>query len=1250
MRILILVTLFVAGGGLAAVIPENLQKQKLAAWCIVPFDASKRSPAARAKMLKELGLVRSAYDWRSQHVSEFEEEILQYQKHGIEFFAFWSAHEEAFKLFQKHNLRPQIWRSLASPKGESQEEKIVAAADAMESLAKRTGELGCKFGLYNHGGWGGEPKNLVAACQELRRRGHKHVGIVYNWHHGHGHIGDWAEALALMQPYLHCLNLNGMNTGAQPKIMPLGQGQHDQAMLKVLIESGYEGPVGILDHQGHLDAKESLQDNLEGLEWLKKEYVRPGSGGPKPKPKAKSKTASVPQPQPKLKARQVASINEAFGKALSGGLVVAGKPEWREPPITVECRVRLRDAKGYNILIASDSKASKAHWEIFSMSGSGKLRAYLPGAEPDHVNSSAVITDNQWHAIAMQYAPDRVRLWVDGKKVADQKISLKANRQVVAGGLTLGRLVNGSLSLRGELDEVRIRKGIHEDLADVADQPFGKGAKNELGYWSFEKLPKVSAATPARRKLPFARQPLDDNNPWWREHINRDRLYDFYAKQAIHYGRLSPIQVPKILPEFPGMDGGDYGHWGNQNDKDTWRDGRSMETDYGSMISGVFRGAGKTIPRAVCVDLGNDIHAVFNQESLRFELAWAGEAPKFSEVRHGFAHGLKMGSGKPLRLENLPPPGNGARYAGLYRDGDRIIFAITENGADQYRCAVFSDGRVVEKEVARPDDDVERWPISCTTTGQPGTGSPYAIDTIPVPEQNPWNALFFVGGLDFLDERRIAICTIHGDVWICSSTLTSHSWKRFAAGLHQPLGLKVVNGVIHVMCRDQIVALHDRSGNGEADFYECVSDAHKTSAGGHDYITGLQRDDAGRWYFASGNQGICRTSTDGQSVEVLGTGLRNPNGLGVSPNGSVVLSSVQEGNWTPASAICDISLGGHFGMGGPKEGERGYVPPLLYLPRGVDHSSGAQAYIDSDQWGPVRGNWVHFSMGAATHFLVLREVIDGQSQAAAISLPGEFASGAHRGRFSPYDGHLYVAGSQGWANYGVKDGSLQRVRFTGGNYPYPIRFETRNNGILLTFADSQSGELLRATNWFAQQWNYRYGPGYGSKEYSVIDPAKTGHDHVDISAVHRIGDGRRIFVEIPQLRPVNQLHLHFNGNTRIEIFATLHRLGKPFTEYPSYQEFSKNWGADSTITKVDANDPKILMTACSACHHAEQRIVGPPMNELRIRYAGNPAGIVKWAMAPQNKNPQLPPMPSFSFLGEEKLLIIARHILASEGE
>jgi hypothetical protein len=39
-------------------------------------------------MLKRLGLKRVAYDWRQKHVPTFEQEILEYAKVGLEYFAF----------------------------------------------------------------------------------------------------------------------------------------------------------------------------------------------------------------------------------------------------------------------------------------------------------------------------------------------------------------------------------------------------------------------------------------------------------------------------------------------------------------------------------------------------------------------------------------------------------------------------------------------------------------------------------------------------------------------------------------------------------------------------------------------------------------------------------------------------------------------------------------------------------------------------------------------------------------------------------------------------------------------------------------------------------------------------------------------------------------------------------------------------------------------------------------------------------
>lgn len=271
-HILALVTILISATWARAEPPPEkplFARDNLVAWCIVPFDAARRGPAERAQMLKQLGISRLAYDWRNEHVPTFEQEILELKKHDIAFFAFWGQHDEMFRLFEKHRLTPQVWQTAPSPNGNAREERIEASVKSLMPLVERTRKLGCKLGLYNHGGWGGEPANLVAVCRRLRERaGADHVGIVYNLHHGHDHLADFAESLEKMKPFLLCLNLNGMNDRAMPKILPLGQGKHDTKLFQIIRASGYRGPIGLLDHRPELDAEKSLRANLDGLKHL----------------------------------------------------------------------------------------------------------------------------------------------------------------------------------------------------------------------------------------------------------------------------------------------------------------------------------------------------------------------------------------------------------------------------------------------------------------------------------------------------------------------------------------------------------------------------------------------------------------------------------------------------------------------------------------------------------------------------------------------------------------------------------------------------------------------------------------------------------------------------------------------------------------------------------------------------------------------------------------------------------------------
>jgi putative heme-binding domain-containing protein len=660
-----------------------------------------------------------------------------------------------------------------------------------------------------------------------------------------------------------------------------------------------------------------------------------------------------------------------------------------------------------------------------------------------------------------------------------------------------------------------------------------------------------------------------------KHHVNRDRVYDWYPRQAEHFRLLRP--TPLLLPEWPGIDGGKYGHWGNQND-DVWKDNRWNQTDLGSLQCGVFRAGSLTVPRAVCVRLGEhgEMAACFNPDTLRIEALWQGGFVHFSDRRAGFMDGIRP-AGPMLLLPAAEAPKERFVYRGFYRHGKRTIFAYRVGDVEMLDAPWVENGKFV-REVG-PDathslahltrGGKPQWPDAIKTAGSLGTGRPYAIDTIQPPLQNPWKALTYFGGHDFFADGSAAICTMQGDVWHVTgldASLKEVRWRRIASGLHHALGLVVAGPSIYVLGRDQITRLVDVNGDGETDFYECFSNAFVTSPAGHDFICGLERDAQGNFYTASGNQGLLRISADGKRADVLATGFRNPDGLGLCPDGGITVPC-SEGEWTPASMICEVrpERGGkpHFGYGGPINHQPPALP-LVYLPRGLDNSSGGQVTVTGDRWGPLGGQMIHFSFGTATHFLVLRDTVDGQPQGAVVPLVGEFRSGAHRGRFNPADGQLYVSGMMGWGTYAVDDGCFQRVRYTGGPVQLPRRFHVHRNGILLEFAQPlERDHVTIALNHFAQCWNYRYSAGYGSPETSPSHYGTPGHDPLAIASATVLADGRSLFLEMPDLQPVNVLHLHLGiakGRT-CDVFVTVHKLDGPFRDLPNYHETTRTIAA-----------------------------------------------------------------------------------------
>jgi hypothetical protein len=385
------------------------------------------------------------------------------------------------------------------------------------------------------------------------------------------------------------------------------------------------------------------------------------------------------------------------------------------------------------------------------------------------------------------------------------------------------------------------------------------------------------------------------------------------------------------------------------------------------------------------------------------------------------------------------------------------------------------------------------------------------------------------------------------------------TWRRYATGLFQPLGLKIVDDRVHVLGRDQITRLHDLNGSGEADFYECFNNGCRIGKHVHEYATGLETDPEGNFYYVKGHGAnnehagtLLKVSPDGSEIEVVATGFRWPNGSGAGPNGELTVAD-QQGTWVPSSRVDLVRKGGFYGFMNAHHREKpptSYDGPLCWIPHKVDNSCGGQTWNTSSKWGPFKGHMLHCSYGKCALFLVLQENIGGVDQAGIYQFPFKFQSGGMRARFSPHDGQLYVSGLKGWQTSGAKDGCLQRVRYTGAKVAMPRSLNIHKNGIRIGFTQKVDRELAEdLDSWQIEQWNYQWTKRYGSKEYKVSNPSEVGHDKVEISSARLLEGGMEVFLEIRDLAPVMQMKIAFDlettdGDEMIgALHNTIHTLG-----------------------------------------------------------------------------------------------------------
>ena len=477
----------------------------------------------------------------------------------------------------------------------------------------------------------------------------------------------------------------------------------------------------------------------------------------------------------------------------------------------------------------------------------------------------------------------------------------------------------------------------------------------------------------------------------------------------------------------------------------------------------------------------------------------------------------------------------------------------------------------------------------------------YAVDVIPLPSENPWKAQTRFGGFDFFSDGKRAACSSwNGDVWIVDGIdgdLSKVTWHRFASGLYQTLGLKIVDDVIYTQGRDQITRLRDLNGDGEADSYECFNNDVMITSGFHEFSFDLQTDKEGNFYFSkampvlAGGRGfapwtpnngtVMKVSKGGSKLEVVAWGFRAPGGVGVSPDG-IITTGENEGTWVPACKITWTKPGTlTFNGVVPSKWNRAewagalpgaptdYSKPLCWLPYFVDNSSGSQVWVpENSPWDPRHaGEMLHLSYGKSSIFRVLREEVDGQVQGGVCKLPIDISAAVMRARFDPLNGHLYALGFRGWQTNG-RD-AFQRIRYTGITAPQPMELHAHKNGLLIRFSaplDAKTAEDRQ--RYSVSKWKYVWGPQYGSGRFSIDEPdlaaeekaitvaskgAQNSIDTVTVAAAKLLEDGRTVFLYIPKMTAAMQMEVKMDlldpkGIPVVQtLYNTVHNLAGEFT-------------------------------------------------------------------------------------------------------
>ncbi len=474
-----------------------------------------------------------------------------------------------------------------------------------------------------------------------------------------------------------------------------------------------------------------------------------------------------------------------------------------------------------------------------------------------------------------------------------------------------------------------------------------------------------------------------------------------------------------------------------------------------------------------------------------------------------------------------------------------VSLALIPNAGDE--AAVLA--QIKSTPAAPTPDKKRRWLQSVTTdtTVDHVKANGLSLDLIGIPENTPWKRRVRPADIGFLSPTSAAVVTYDGDVWIINGKLQSAApgkitWQRFASGLHESLALSIVDGVIQVATKNGIVRLHDRDGNGEADWYENFCDLMRQSQSTRAFPLDMAMGPDGSTYvteggIANGVSGpsatgkgsttlgvVTRIAPDGKSIETIATGMREGY-VAVHPKTGFMTGTDQQGQFVPSSPVYAIRPGDNFGFGEEKPAK--LTPPLLWIPHTEDNSCASQIWLSGKSFGPLDDKLLHLSYGNGSLLLISPDLDTPIPQGAVIPLGLDTGLPLLHAHSQLDGGAIWVAGFQVYDSRTPTLQGLGRLRLSGEPITKPISAQSCAGGVIINFAAPLKADSVRAELVAAQSWNYIRSKKYGSGRYR--NDGSAGMDIIGVSQAVLSKDGRSVFIHLPDVKkPVMQLEVRYS--------------------------------------------------------------------------------------------------------------------------